>query len=247
MGKGGAAGAGAGAGNSLLSNGFATLTTSQPFGEVPFFVEVPSPEVVYSRSVVRVLMLTKGAYTALSESFPQQCRKVLENLRRAACEVRGRPAGRGLRGRPLVAVWRRHSGQHPPGSLCMFVGLTAAWQLSCGRAQNSCCYQEDGIFENWTHTVAALWHRDPVCERAVGIYNLVTSAHCRHDMHACDVFCHGLLRCDYACAGAGCGDACCGGAISDRHGHARRRAGPAAEQGRHARQPAATAGHGHQR
>lgn len=60
-------------------------STSEPFGEVPFFTEISALETVVSSSVVRVLVLSKAAFETLAGQFPQQARVLLDNLQQR-CE-----------------------------------------------------------------------------------------------------------------------------------------------------------------
>ncbi|GAX84454.1 hypothetical protein CEUSTIGMA_g11874.t1 [Chlamydomonas eustigma] len=55
--------------------------TSDCFGEVAFFSDVPSAESVWTDTVVRVLILSKAAYDQLLASHPAQVRLVLGNLK----------------------------------------------------------------------------------------------------------------------------------------------------------------------
>ncbi|KAL6748583.1 ankyrin repeat-containing domain protein [Haematococcus lacustris] len=59
---------------------YTELAPGAAFGEISFFTELPSQESVWSSSVIKVLVLNRTAYQELLTAFPQQTRKVLQNL-----------------------------------------------------------------------------------------------------------------------------------------------------------------------
>ncbi len=56
-------------------------STSDCFGEVAFFSEMPSTEAVWTNSVVRVLVVPKSAYETLASSYASQIKLILTNLK----------------------------------------------------------------------------------------------------------------------------------------------------------------------
>ncbi|KAJ9521347.1 hypothetical protein QJQ45_001275 [Haematococcus lacustris] len=65
----------------VAEDGF--VTRKEPgaaFGAISFFTELPSQESVWSSSVIKVLVLNRTAFQELLTAFPQQTRKMLQNL-----------------------------------------------------------------------------------------------------------------------------------------------------------------------
>lgn len=67
-----------------MRNGALQLGKSEPFGEVAFLTELPSPDNVWSVTVVRVLVITRTTFDGLSDSFPLQVRLLMENMQSRA-------------------------------------------------------------------------------------------------------------------------------------------------------------------
>ncbi|GAX84453.1 hypothetical protein CEUSTIGMA_g11873.t1 [Chlamydomonas eustigma] len=55
--------------------------TSDCFGEVAFFSDLPSTDTVWTNTVVRVLIVPKSAYETMTVTYPSQVRLILTNLR----------------------------------------------------------------------------------------------------------------------------------------------------------------------
>ncbi|KAL6755507.1 ankyrin repeat-containing domain protein, partial [Haematococcus lacustris] len=68
------------ANNDSAGSLYTRLAPGAAFGETSFFTELPSQESVWSSSVIKVLVLNRTAYQELLTTFPQQTRKVLQNL-----------------------------------------------------------------------------------------------------------------------------------------------------------------------
>ncbi|GFH17387.1 uncharacterized protein HaLaN_14016, partial [Haematococcus lacustris] len=73
----------AGSDVSMAEEGALFVTRKEPgaaFGAISFFTELPSQESVWSSSVIKVLVLNRTAFQELLTAFPQQTRKMLQNL-----------------------------------------------------------------------------------------------------------------------------------------------------------------------
>ncbi|GFH26538.1 uncharacterized protein HaLaN_24705 [Haematococcus lacustris] len=57
-----------------------SMNFSEAGSDISFFTELPSQESVWSSSVIKVLVLNRTAFQELLTAFPQQTRKMLQNL-----------------------------------------------------------------------------------------------------------------------------------------------------------------------
>ncbi len=66
----------------------AQLVAGSCFGQTSFLADLPSNASVWSTTLIKVLVISRSCYLELLKTYPQQTRKLLENVERHAEEVR---------------------------------------------------------------------------------------------------------------------------------------------------------------